>query len=58
MAAVGHLYDMNIVTVGHPRPIQGTDRASEHFPCSGSPVYSEAGFVQLSFLWEAWMLLQ
>jgi len=58
MAAVRHLDHMNIVTAGQPPPKQDSDRASEHSPCSGSPVYSEAGFVQLSFLWEAWMLLR
>jgi len=30
---------------------------SDHIPRSGSTVYSEAGFIQLPCVWEAWMLL-
>jgi len=31
---------------------------SDHIPRSGSTVYSEAGFVQLNFVWEEWMLVR
>jgi len=58
MEAVIHLDHMNLLTEGQLRPNQDSDRASEHSPCSGSPVYSEEGFVQLSFLWEVWMLVR
>jgi len=50
--------DIIPATVGMSSHNRDTERACEHFPLLSCHVYSEAGVMDLYFLWAPWMFMR